>query len=248
MKEHIWYASHRPDLLLIDPCGSNKILEDAVWASIKHMHPEEPAEATNWKHPHANILLTAFGSVTKQKPRVVKCVCGQSPCLLSAVKDLGQEVPPQCVPTDWSTNFIEVEEYNPGQQRLGLALGLYLDCTGKADKELPIPEGEKSPLEEEVRAAAEKMFTDYLKGRVCFQCNIPSTQIKKCSRCLQARYCGPECFKLGWKTHKHECKPVNGDGAAAAADKPAGEAAAAAAPEKPTAEPAAPAAAAADKQ
>lgn len=36
-------------------------------------------------------------------------------------------------------------------------------------------------------AAAEVMLTDYLKGRVCFNCNLPSTKMSKCGSCSQVR-------------------------------------------------------------
>lgn len=107
MKEHIWYVLHRPDLLLVDPCGAKKVLEDAVWASIKHLHPADP-DAYEWKHPKATAMVTAYGHITDQKPRVVKCACGQAPCLLTTISDEGQEVPPQCIPSDWSTNYVQV--------------------------------------------------------------------------------------------------------------------------------------------
>jgi hypothetical protein len=28
---------------------------------------------------------------------------------------------------------------------------------------------------------------------------------KKCSQCMVARYCGPECQRLNWKVHKQVC-------------------------------------------
>ena len=53
-----------------------------------------------------------------------------------------------------------------------------------------MPEGEESPLEDEVRASADLMFTEYLKGRCCFNCNLP-----RCARpavehaCMHASMC-----------------------------------------------------------
>jgi hypothetical protein len=36
--------------------------------------------------------------------------------------------------------------------------------------------------------------------------NIPN--LKKCSRCFSVVYCGAECQKADWKTHKPNCKPA----------------------------------------
>lgn len=62
-------------------------------------------------------------------------------------------------------------------------------AAGKADKELPVPEGEESPLEDEVRASADLMFTEYLKGRCCFNCNLPRCARPAVEACVHA--CAP---------------------------------------------------------
>jgi hypothetical protein len=33
-------------------------------------------------------------------------------------------------------------------------------------------------------------------------------EMKVCSVCNAARYCGPACQKLHWKAHKPECKRI----------------------------------------
>jgi hypothetical protein len=45
----------------------------------------------------------------------------------------------------------------------------------------------------------------------CAQCGISEEGVsfKKCSRCLVVRYCGPECQKAHWKSHKASCIPAN---------------------------------------
>lgn len=56
---------------------------------------------------------------------------------------------------------------------------------------------------------------------------LRSKYMKKCSRCLRARYCSPECFKDGWAVHKKACEVATGlaGGAAGAAEAQAQEAA-----------------------
>ena len=41
----------------------------------------------------------------------------------------------------------------------------------------------------------------------CSHCGKHSSTLKRCSRCLQASYCGAECQKAGWKLHKATCAP-----------------------------------------
>ncbi len=48
-------------------------------------------------------------------------------------------------------------------------------------------------------AAAEVMLTDYLKGRVCFNCNLPSTKMSKCGSCSQV---GSQGVKGGLIAHR----------------------------------------------
>lgn len=39
----------------------------------------------------------------------------------------------------------------------------------------------------------------------CAKCGKVDEAIKNCSRCLQVGYCGPECQKLDWPSHKQVC-------------------------------------------
>ena len=44
----------------------------------------------------------------------------------------------------------------------------------------------------------------------CSQCGKKGLGFKKCSRCMQASYCGAECQKAAWKGHKKKtCVPPN---------------------------------------
>ena len=42
----------------------------------------------------------------------------------------------------------------------------------------------------------------------CVLCLRRDVQLKYCTRCMTARYCGKECQKIHWETHKHLCKAV----------------------------------------
>ena len=43
----------------------------------------------------------------------------------------------------------------------------------------------------------------------CAQCGLQGVPLKSCGRCMEAAYCGTECQKAAWKTHKKECaKPL----------------------------------------
>ena len=41
----------------------------------------------------------------------------------------------------------------------------------------------------------------------CSQCGKKGLGFKKCSRCMQASYCGAECQKAAWRGHKKTCVP-----------------------------------------
>ena len=41
----------------------------------------------------------------------------------------------------------------------------------------------------------------------CACCGVQGVAFKRCSRCLQASYCGAECQKADWKHHKKDCAP-----------------------------------------
>ena len=41
----------------------------------------------------------------------------------------------------------------------------------------------------------------------CSYCSRSSDGLKKCSRCHSVQYCGRECQKNHWNTHKSHCKP-----------------------------------------
>lgn len=51
--------------------------------------------------------------------------------------------------------------------------------------------------------------TEARTGLVCSTCRKPQSdqneELKRCSRCLTARYCSRECQKRDWKIHKHTC-------------------------------------------
>ncbi len=40
---------------------------------------------------------------------------------------------------------------------------------------------------------------------VCLHCDAVLTKIKRCSRCLKAKYCGAECSRVHWSEHKKDC-------------------------------------------
>lgn len=41
----------------------------------------------------------------------------------------------------------------------------------------------------------------------CAHCNKKSASLQTCSRCHKAQYCGRDCQKAAWKTHKKDCSP-----------------------------------------
>jgi hypothetical protein len=60
-----------------------------MFASVSH--PEEPPEL-KWRHPKATAFVTAWGSIAKQIPHLVKCKCGQKPCALTSAVE-GKPLP-----------------------------------------------------------------------------------------------------------------------------------------------------------
>ncbi|KXZ50374.1 hypothetical protein GPECTOR_16g547 [Gonium pectorale] len=248
----LWYVPHRPDLLCIAPCDSDEPLPGpgAMFVSIDHLHSQPSTSAPSasssssqqqqqrWRHPRATPFLTAFGDIAKQQPRVVRCACGQKPCALTALREAGGRgaVPDEAIPADWATKWSlppAGPEHEASENRRASALQMWLDCTQRAERELPPEPGHTVPPEQAILAAAEVLLTDYVKGRVCFACSVPSTKMQKCSRCQQARYCSKECQRQHWRDHKAECAAlaaVDAAAAAAAAAPAASEAAPAAKP------------------
>ena len=45
-------------------------------------------------------------------------------------------------------------------------------------------------------------------GTACDNCGASEadTQLRACSGCLVARYCGDECLHAAWPAHKDECR------------------------------------------
>ena len=39
-------------------------------------------------------------------------------------------------------------------------------------------------------------------SKLCWNCFVPTDDLKKCSKCLIARYCKKECQVQDWKVHK----------------------------------------------
>lgn len=216
----IWYVSHRPDLVLLAPCDSKEPLpEGSMFVSVDHLHPPEAADA-KWRHPKHGAYLTCYGEPAHQRPRVVRCACSQSPCLVRSQRERA-EVSEGMIPKDWATTYAEAESYKPPEHRREAAIRTWLDCTGQADKELAQPE------EAEISKAAAKMFTARLKGRVCYACELPSTAMKSCGRCGQARYCSRDCQERDWKAHKAACIARQPAGGAVGASNKLGSAGAA---------------------
>ncbi|GFR44989.1 hypothetical protein Agub_g6298 [Astrephomene gubernaculifera] len=224
----LWYVPYRPDLVLLAPCDTEGPLlpgPGCLFVSVDHLHNNSNS-STSWRHPRATAFLTAFGDIATQQPRVVRCACGTAPCRLRAVQE-GGAVPQDLIPADWATKYeAPPKDAVPvaPESRRASAVQLWLDCTARAERELPRPEGAEQPPEQAVLAAAEVMLTDYLKGRVCFQCSVPSTRMQRCSRCMQARYCSRECQTAHWRTgHKQQCGAAAQAGAAKEEEKGAGK-------------------------
>jgi len=59
--------------------------------------------------------------------------------------------------------------------------------------------------------AALKAISHMKKEQMCAKCHKyggKDGKLKKCSGCNAIFYCSPECQKLDWKRHKHECKKM----------------------------------------
>ncbi|KAG2484339.1 hypothetical protein HYH03_016881 [Edaphochlamys debaryana] len=193
-----------------------------MFVSVDHLNAQPAAaagagageagvQATKWHHPGFVPRLTVFGDVSKQQPRVVRCACGGKAagkaCELRSVSERSA-VPDHLIPEDWASKFElppDTPEFAATQNRRASALELFLNCTNRAEKELPPAEGQEHASEPAVLAAAEGMFTDALKGRVCFACEEPSLRMQKCGRCHQARYCSRDCQRSHWSAHKAQC-------------------------------------------
>ncbi|GLI70501.1 hypothetical protein VaNZ11_015407 [Volvox africanus] len=206
----LWYVPHRPDLLLLAPCDEQGSVPcpGSMYVSVDHLQPPERPE-NKWRHPRTTAFLTCYGDISRQQPRVARCACGHKPCKLRGLQE-GGGVPDELIPADWPTKY-ELPPNDPAhaasEGRRTNAVQLWLDCTARAEKELPAAEGQAHPEEDKVLRAAEVMLTDYLKGRVCYNCNVPSTKMQKCGRCQQARYCSKECQRAQWGAHKPDCIP-----------------------------------------
>ncbi|KAG2441479.1 hypothetical protein HXX76_003101 [Chlamydomonas incerta] len=210
----LWYVPHRPDLLCLAPCDNTDPVPGpgCMFLSIPDkLQTQQPQrkDDTAWKHPKATGFATAFGDIAKQQPRVVRCACGKSPCALRAVAEGAGVAAEDFIPADWHSKF-ELPPAGPEhaapESRRVQALDAYLQCTGKAEKELPVPEGKEMPEEEDIKAHAEVMLTDFFKGRVCHACNLPSTKMMRCGNCHEARYCSRDCQRKHWSAeHKAAC-------------------------------------------
>lgn len=51
------------------------------------------------------------------------------------------------------------------------------------------------------------------RNATCPNGDVPSSNLKLCSRCKQAAYCSVECQRSHWKEHKEECKACVEEGA-----------------------------------
>ena len=54
-----------------------------------------------------------------------------------------------------------------------------------------------------------KMLYNNNQTYACSYCSQHSDSLKKCSRCRLVQYCGRECQKKHWNTHKSHCLPFN---------------------------------------
>jgi hypothetical protein len=63
-----------------------------------------------------------------------------------------------------------------------------------------VPNKNLSSLRKQTRQSGGQ-FIEY-----CCGCNKGFTKTYKCGGCKTARYCGAECAKTAWKTHKKSCK------------------------------------------
>ena len=50
------------------------------------------------------------------------------------------------------------------------------------------------------------------EAKICYCCKKPETNLKKCTKCYTAQYCGKQCQKKDWKSHKLVCDRLLTDG------------------------------------
>ena len=53
------------------------------------------------------------------------------------------------------------------------------------------------------------------EAKLCYCCKKPKTNLKKCSNCFTAQYCGKNCQRSDWKNHKGICDRLLSDGSIA---------------------------------
>ncbi|KAG2437700.1 hypothetical protein HYH02_011078 [Chlamydomonas schloesseri] len=212
----LWYVPHHPDLVCLAPCDNTTdpvpgpgCMFVGVPDKLQTQQPQRKEADLNWKHPRFTGFVTCFGDIAKQQPRVVRCACGKSPCALRAVSEGAGVAAEDLIPADWHSKY-ELPPAGPEhaapQSRRAQALEAYLQCTGKAEKELPVPEGKEAVDEDDIKAHAEVMLTDFFKGRVCHACTTPSTKMSRCGNCGEARYCSRDCQRKHWSVeHKAAC-------------------------------------------
>lgn len=67
------------------------------------------------------------------------------------------------------------------------------------------PKMTQEDMERALKVEIEREFRNGLKRCVC--CQRPGEWKLKCGRCKKAYYCGRECQKWHWNTHKQSCVP-----------------------------------------
>ena len=50
------------------------------------------------------------------------------------------------------------------------------------------------------------------EAKLCYCCKKSKTNLQKCCKCYTAQYCGKECQKNDWESHKQECGRLLSDG------------------------------------
>ena len=50
------------------------------------------------------------------------------------------------------------------------------------------------------------------EARLCYYCKNPEMNLRKCTKCYTAQYCGKHCQKKDWKSHKEVCDRLLSDG------------------------------------
>ena len=64
-----------------------------------------------------------------------------------------------------------------------------------------------------IREAIEGVMGNYKRLHACYRCGKDDVPLKKCSACKYVSYCGRECQKADWKSHKEVCKQKAAEGA-----------------------------------